>query len=86
MPKNLQNLGVEICPQSDSILESLNGCMLHITKASGCFFQAMDMGVPTLLISHKSKDWYEFYKETNLVFYSTDNWLEIVSSIIRKKD
>lgn len=73
---------IEILAQNSDIYEALNGCCLHITKASGSFFQAFESNIPTLLITEKSIDWYEYYKESGLVYYSKDVWSKDINKII----
>lgn len=80
------SIDFEVCPHSESIIDSLNGVRLHITKTSGSFFQAIDCRVPTVLIDEKSKDWYEQFKESNLVYYAPNNWLEAVNKIMSHKE
>ena len=82
-PVWLDNYDIEICDSRESIVRSFDSVRLHITKGSGCFFQAMEVGIPTLLISSSSRDWYDYFKETNLVYYAESFWMEKVSEIFQ---
>jgi UDP-N-acetylglucosamine 2-epimerase len=59
--------------------EVMTKSILHITNYSGCLIEALQLGIPTLLINEVGMEMFKQYIDGNLVFYLNKESNEFVN-------
>lgn len=75
--------------QKRTVLEDLSISWLHLTRISGSFFEALEIGIPTLLIDKRALEYFSYYSNNNLVYYNdsqdSESILQAINEIAGKR-